>query len=232
MNNQPNNKPLIYLGKAMPFKGQYAIKKAAIIGYASYYMCPKCGDPVTLRAKEEGIFEQSCNHCNTIVFIKGISREKIKIQQRKDNEKPLKHPSENDEPQKKVNASSISSNTSDAPMTDVFSNPKAKINAKIVWGGVFTRKSYLLRLGENWIGRWDENEKSDIMVKDRFMSLRSACIEVIEQNNGFIFKFMIKKSTNPVKVNGNIIGPDQSIYLNYEDHIDMGVTHFIFKSVK
>ena len=64
------------------------------------------------------------------------------------------------------------------------------------------------------------------------MSRRSACIEVIRKNGESLFKFTVKRSTNPVKVNGKEIESEQCIYLNYDDSIEMGNTTFFVKKGK
>ena len=120
-----------------------------------------------------------------------------------------------------------------SPPTERFRSHKlTNAKVKLVWGGLFARSSYVLQEGENWIGRWSEEEPSDVKVKDDYLSRRSACIEVIRQERGSLFKFTVKRATNPVKVNGKRIEVDDSIYLNFDDRIEMGNTVFVLKQVK
>ena len=100
------------------------------------------------------------------------------------------------------------------------------------WGGMWSKKRYVLQEGENWIGRFDNMKTSHVMVNDDFMSRRSACIEVVSQKGAYSFKFTVYKTLNPVKVNGRELVQNQSVYLNYNDYIVMGKTTFTFKPLK
>ena len=237
---QNTNPKLINLGQAVATpQGQYAIRKPAIIGYHSYFLCPKCGRPVMFAPAKEGVLPFACKHCNTRVFVKVVTKEKIIAKL-----KPLQavqEPKVNvEEPKAKANVQKPKTGESQQgktpkPPTERFvpsSGQKQNVNAKIVWGGLFSRKSYILRDGDNWIGRMDNEEPSDIMVKDQYMSRRSAHIQVIRQKGEMLFKFIVEHCTNSVKVNGKAIEQGQCIYLNYEDRIEMGTTTFFVKKVK
>lgn len=114
----------------------------------------------------------------------------------------------------------------------VKSSSRNQVNGKIVWGGLLFRKKYVLKEGENWIGRLDKEDRSEIMVNDEFMSRRSACVEVIRKNGEYVFKFSVVRAYNPVKVNGKTLREGQVVYLNYEDYIVMGATTLFFKKAK
>ena len=231
---QNTNQQLIFLGKAIATpKGQYAIKKPAIVGYHAYFHCPKCGRPVMFRPLEEGFKPFACKHCNTQVIVKTVTRDKINPKNTEPDNKQAKK--DDVEPKQDVKNAKTqdSGNVLPKKATERFGgHSKKTVSAKIVWGGLLSRKTYELKDGENWIGRWDDEERSDIMVKDEYMSRRSACIEVVRKSGEVLFRFTVNRSTNPVKVNGKVIDPEQCIYLNYEDRIEMGNTNFFVKKIK
>lgn len=242
-NTIQSNSQLIFLGAALAApNGQYAIKKAAIVGYHSYFMCPKCGRPVMIMAEKEGFTSYPCKHCFTKVIVKGVTRDKINPKPAADRQQT--QPQQSQQPKqpqqseqtvqvKTENRQPANSQTPQPkPKTERFRGHKVKSNARIVWGGLISRKSCDLHEGENWIGRWNAEEPSDIMVKDQYMSRRSVVIEVIRQNDEFLFKFTVKRCSNPVSVNGKKIEEGQSIYLNFEDRIEMGDTMLFFKKAK
>lgn len=245
-NTIQSNSQLIFLGAALATpNGQYAIKKAAIVGYHSYFMCPKCGRPVMIMAEKEGFTSYPCKHCATEVIVKGVTRDKInpkpaavksqtQQQPQQPKQQPLQQPQQPQPQQPKTdNQQPDNSQTPQPkPKTERFNGHKVKSNARIQWGGLISRKSCDLHEGENWIGRWDAEEPSDIMVKDQYMSRRSVLIEVIRQNDEFLFKFTVKRCSNPVSVNGKKIEEGQCIYLNFEDRIEMGDTMLFIKKAK
>ncbi len=226
-----NDSPMVYLGRPDPTQknGVYAIRKAAIIGYPSFFLCHECGRPVIVIAENEGRFLEKCEFCNSKTIVRGIKLEKAKPNVFEDEKKPEKEVVTKNE---KTSSTGKTASDIDDDITDDYRKEHKKVNAKIVWGGLFDRKSYKLKNGENWISRWDEGIDAEIMVKDKFMSKRSACIEVLNKGGQFVFKFTVHRSLNPVKVNNNIIESGQSIFLNYEDSIYMGKTLFIIKQIK
>lgn len=231
------NNQLIFLGAALAApNGQFAIKKAAIVGYHAYFMCPKCGRPVMLMPEKEGFNTFPCKHCETAVIVKCVTIDKIKPKQPQTTEKQEQQsvsPATEVKDQKRPENQQTEPQPAPKPKTErIGGRAKVKVNARIVWGGLISRKSYNLREGDNWIGRWNAEEPSDIMVKDDFMSRRSAVVNVIRQNNEYLFKFTVKRATNSVKVNGKIIEEEQAIYLNYEDRIEMGNTTLFVKKAK
>jgi DNA-directed RNA polymerase subunit RPC12/RpoP len=237
-NKQNTNQKLIFLGPAIATpQGKYAIKKAAILGYHAYFHCPKCGRPVMFKPLAAGFKTFPCKHCNTQVIVKTVTRDKINPQPKTEQNRIENQNVDNAKKESTQNADSpkIQHANNEAPKrtTERFGGHANKaVEAKIVWGGLLSRKSYCLKEGNNWIGRWDVDEPSDIMVKDDYMSRRSACIEVIRKNGESLFKFTVKRSTNPVKVNGKEIESEQCIYLNYDDSIEMGNTTFFVKKGK
>ena len=104
---------------------------------------------------------------------------------------------------------------------------------KLVWHKYLIPHKYVLHDGANTIGRVDEEEPSDLSVKDRFISRKSAIVEVINTvEMGTIYRFLLKKTKNPVFVNKRQMKIGESIYLKFGDVIKMGNTVFKFKEVK
>ena len=96
-----------------------------------------------------------------------------------------------------------------------------------------SRKVYPLSLGRNTIGRYDEELHSDIEVKgDTFMSRRSVCIDVTEQDGACLFKLSVLNATNPVLHNERPLIAGESLYLNYGDCIRLGSTLLKFDKQK
>lgn len=212
INNQAQTKKKpTFLGKAVPTQkeGVFAVKKPAVIGETSFFLCPKCNAPCVVKTNAAGVFRMNCNKCGTIVLVKGAEQ----------GEANTVLNTANDEKTEQTKSSA----------TDAFATGGNKVEAKLVWGGLLSKKSYVLKIGENWIGRQDSSEVSDIMVKDDYMSRKSVCIDVSCQRGQFFFKLTVVNATNPVKVNGKTYQKGQSIYLNYEDYIFMGKTTFYVK---
>lgn len=91
------------------------------------------------------------------------------------------------------------------------------------------KKEFRLSDGVNTIGRYDENEPSDISIhNDSTMSRRSVQIEVMMTEKGYRFKMTVLKTTNPVLLNGKPLGKEESVSLNFGDIITMGKTKFRF----
>ena len=99
---------------------------------------------------------------------------------------------------------------------------KSKRNGIIFWGTWPFKHSYVLSKGSNTIGREDEEEPSDIQLKDSYVSRRSIDIEVLDSESGYLFKLTVRKATNPVYINGQEHDEGTSIYLNDGDTIHLG----------
>ena len=100
---------------------------------------------------------------------------------------------------------------------------------------LFPPVEYTLQVGKNIIGRYDKDKKSDINRRwDRFMSRRSAEITVIPSENqkGYLYQFKVLNATNKVFLNKKEIGKDESVYLKYDDVIQLGRTKLTFVETK
>lgn len=96
--------------------------------------------------------------------------------------------------------------------------------------GVKRKHNHALHEGQNVIGRYIEGTESDISIKgDNYMSRRSVSIDVIYQDNGFLYKLRVLRAANPVYVNDSQLQVDESRYLNFGDRIVLGKTMFTFE---
>ena len=98
-------------------------------------------------------------------------------------------------------------------------------------GNIFNRKTFKIRsIGEYYIGRDDDEVKSDLMIKDDYVSRRSILLEVIPKGGTeCLYKITVKHASNPILVNAKEIAIGESVYLNYGDTILVGNTTLTFK---
>lgn len=90
-------------------------------------------------------------------------------------------------------------------------------------------KEFRLPAGKHVIGRYDEDEPSDISIKnDDSISRRSIVIDVEHTVKGYTFKLTVLKATNPVLHNDTPLLPGEAVSLNFGDSIVMGKTRFRF----
>ncbi|MDO5395455.1 MAG: hypothetical protein Q4F07_05770 [Bacteroidales bacterium] len=94
-------------------------------------------------------------------------------------------------------------------------------------------KNYSLSEGHNIVGRYDDEEASDIAIKgDNTMSRRSIDIKVEYTSRGYTFKLTVMKATNPVLHNDAELMKGESVSLNFGDSITVGKTKFRFEKEK
>ena len=94
-------------------------------------------------------------------------------------------------------------------------------------------KEYKLPEGHHIVGRYDEDQPSDISVKnDDSVSRRSVSIDVALTGKGYTFKLTVLKATNPVLHNNTPLLPGESVSLNFGDSIQLGKTKFRFEKDK
>jgi len=102
-------------------------------------------------------------------------------------------------------------------------------NGCLLWGSLFSKKKYRLKMGSNTIGRKDSQKPSDLEFDDPEMSRQSVRIDVMPGNE---FMFNVNKSLNPVMVNGKTIYQGFCIKLRDDDEITMGKTTITFRISK
>ncbi len=214
-----------FLGKAVATKksGIHAVGNPAYKDEEAFIVCPTCRRWIIFKGDDMGVQRIVCKKCDTTVLYKcirkDVGRALIQVEKTSSDNSPESEqaPTAVEKPKRKT----VRFRDSSHNLT----------NGKLVWGSFLMRKNYMLKVGENWIGRQDREDASDLMLKDEYMSRRSACLEVSQWKDDYSFKFTVHKACNPVKVNGRILEEGQSIYLNFNDYIEMGRTRFFFKEV-
>lgn len=202
------------LGKALETekrKGVYVVKEKAMVGWLYQIECPVCHKQLYVKAKEAKPWIENCKHCGTKIIIQGCATDPNKNKIEQPHEKAIQ---DNHTTQKLRIGKNIQS------------------SGRIVWGGILSRKSYTLHEGENYIGRNDQENPSDVSINDEYVSRRSILIEVEKVEKGYTYKLTVKKCTNPVLINGQEQEVGNSIYLNFGDTIHVGNTALAFKPVK
>lgn len=202
------------LGKPIELKpGIYGVKTAAIVGKIYSIPCPKCDRLMIVKAKAVGGFKVTCPTCKIPVIFRGVDKDEAGMAEVK--EVKVKLSEERSEGTKRFRVGN-----------------KKLINGKLIWGGLFSRKTYVLHEGENYIGREDKDLPSDVSLKDEYASRRSVKIEVLSGIKGYSFKLTVENATNPILVNGQSQAEGNCVYLNFGDTIVLGNTTMTFKEAK
>lgn len=175
--------------------------------------CKSCQKQFKVRKPDKaGIYPVKCPHCQVQSFLN--FKENIKIQPQA-IPKIEKRKQDNNEIRETV-------------FTPV--NIKKKTNGKLVWGRFIFRKQYVLHEGVNTIGRKDDVDKVDLSIKDVYISRHSVEIDVrYSMEEGTTYKFIVKKTKNPVLVNGIKINQGEALFLSFGDEIKLGNTTLTFK---
>lgn len=98
----------------------------------------------------------------------------------------------------------------------------------ITWFGLRNNR-FQLSEGTTIIGRYDEDEPSDISIKgDDTMSRRSVAIIIEEEDGIFDYKLKVLNATNKVKVNDQRVKEGSEVYLEFGDIIMLGNSKFKF----
>lgn len=198
----------------------YAFAQRVPIGALCKIVCPECSFSLVEKTSKIGNYKWVCPHCNTIVGFVVVNPEQVEEQKEQPNqdasiEEPVGSKEEKEESPK--------------PHTKKIDNENLCNLGELAWGGFFSRKHYPLRVGTIYIGRKDDGEPSDLQLEDSYVSRRSALLEVLSSDKGFLFKLTVKHASNPVYVNSSEISVGNSIYLNYGDVLIFGKTKMTFK---
>lgn len=198
----------------------YAFAQRVPIGALCKIVCPECSFSLVEKTSKIGNYKWFCPHCNTIVGFVVVNPEQVEEQKEQPNqdasiEEPVGSKEEKEESPK--------------PHTKKIDNENLCNLGELAWGGFFSRKHYSLRVGTIYIGRKDAIEPSDLQLEDSYVSRRSALLEVLSSDKGFLFKLTVKHASNPVYVNSSEISVGNSIYLNYGDVLIFGKTKMTFK---
>lgn len=195
----------------------YAFAQRVPIGALCKILCPECNFSLVEKTSKIGNYKWVCPHCNTIVGFVVVNPEQVEEQKEKPNQDAsIEEPVGSKEESPKSH-------------TKVIDHENLCNLGELTWGGFFSRKHYPLRVGSIYIGRKDEGEPSDLQLEDSYVSRRSALLEVLSSDKGFLFKLTVKHASNPVYVNSSEISVGNSIYLNYGDVLIFGKTKMTFK---
>ena len=195
----------------------YAFPQRVPIGALCKIVCPECSFSLVEKTSKIGNYKWVCPHCNTIVGFVVVNPEQVEEQKEQLNQDAS------------IEEPVGSKEESPKPHTKKIDNENLCNLGELAWGGFFSRKHYPLRVGTIYIGRKDEGEPSDLQLEDSYVSRRSALLEVLSSDKGFLFKLTVKHASNPVYVNSSEISVGNSIYLNYGDVLIFGKTKMTFK---
>ena len=195
----------------------YAFAQRVPIGALCKIVCPECSFSLVEKTSKIGNYKWVCPHCNTIVGFVVVNPEQVEEQKEQLNQDAS------------IEEPVGSKEESPKPHTKKIDNENLCNLGELAWGGFFSRKHYPLRVGTIYIGRKDDGEPSDLQLEDSYVSRRSALLEVLSSDKGFLFKLTVKHASNPVYVNSSEISVGNSIYLNYGDVLIFGKTKMTFK---
>ena len=195
----------------------YAFAQRVPIGALCKIVCPECSFRLVEKTSKIGNYKWVCPHCNTIVGFVVVNPEQVEEQKEQLNQDAS------------IEEPVGSKEESPKPHTKKIDNENLCNLGELAWGGFFSRKHYPLRVGSIYIGRKDDGEPSDLQLEDSYVSRRSALLEVLSSDKGFLFKLTVKHASNPVYVNSSEISVGNSIYLNYGDVLIFGKTKMTFK---
>ena len=195
----------------------YAFAQRVPIGALCKIVCPECSFCLVEKTSKIGNYKWVCPHCNTIVGFVVVNPEQVEEQKEQLNQDAS------------IEEPVGSKEESPKPHTKKIDNENLCNLGELTWGGFFSRKHYPLRVGSIYIGRKDDGEPSDLQLEDSYVSRRSALLEVLSSDKGFLFKLTVKHASNPVYVNSSEISVGNSIYLNYGDVLIFGKTKMTFK---
>ena len=223
--------------------GVYVVKNRALVGKIYAVVCPTCKKSLLIKAQSATYYKVSCKDCGTQVYYIGKESASGAPTEKYINQTAVEHHQQQkseDIHSDKQSPQGTNSVTQKYPPhgkigeSDQITEPYGHPTACLTWGGFFNKKSYdIKRIGEHYIGRNDDEIKSDISIDDEYVSRRSVLIEAIPKGgNDFMYKLTVKSATNPVLVNGQAKEVGESIYLNYGDTILVGNTTLTFKQGK
>lgn len=150
-------------------------------------------------------------------------------------------------PQKLIDSSSINISQSNGTQTNTSAsagkdantvdNHTKQLDIKGCGAAVVVRKRFLLsdkiyplRDGANTIGMKDEHLSSDIMIDDKAISRRSVTLTSERLDNGkYRYLFTLKRTTNPVRLNGKEVAVGTSLYIEPDTVIELGRTKLTLK---
>lgn len=168
--------------------------------------CACCGKPVIFKIPEAGLKGVRCRQCATLYYVKATTPNSESTTT-DNNDEDTKEPKPETQPV----------------------NRKYITPGMLTWGKIFRRNKIVLREKTYILGRNDQGEPSDIMFDDSTVSRRSAQLQVEKRDGAYFFKFTVLRAANPVFHNSKQLAEGESIYLRYNDTIQLGRTIINFK---
>ena len=223
----PPKQPRPTLGVPQLTDKGYVVKNLALIGVIYKITCPKCGHTLLIKANMAKLHRVICKECNTIIYFIG-KEHKSKPNEAKPSAEPVQKAGYDGKgPKEAIKVNKQKEKTIEVEGTKKFAKPDARLE----WGSFINKHHYnIQRLGEHYIGRKDDEVRSDAVINDEYVSRRSFSIEPIPKSrNECAYKLTVKNATNPVLVNGKAFEIGESTFLNYGDTILVGNTTLIFK---
>ncbi len=232
MSQDNDNRGIPFLGtpqKLNNYEHVYGIKRPGVIGQIYQTKCPECGGTVIISPSDTKPLKTKCIYCKAIIVTRAITREEAAMAVTKPAPMFATSVSSAQQPE---GVGTQRQSAKPITKTVKVKMPKGlEGKAKLVWGGFFNRKKYVLHMGENTIGRQDDDRPSDLMFDDEYMSRQSVRIDVQKASKGHFYKLTVLHTANPVMVNGEELREGDSVYINYGDTIAMGYNTFLtFKS--
>lgn len=103
---------------------------------------------------------------------------------------------------------------------------------KLVLGRFLGKKEYILSKGIHYIGRLDDEKRSDFEIKDKYASSRSVRIDVNENGGSLVYRLTVERAMNPVYHNSRELTVGDVVYLTYGDTLKLGKTLIKVQKVK
>lgn len=178
--------------------------------------CPLCGESMRIRRPaKEGKYKYTCKHCQqAFALTYKDERQKETPQSQKNSEKTTIQPQ-------------IISQAVDPRYMTVGGLLELR-------KGFFSKnKMHSLREGVVTIGRKDSASPSDIMFDDPTISRQSLMLQVEKKNNNnvtyYSYNLTVRKATNPVIYNGDMLLEGDIVELKIDDEITIGQTKLILR---
>lgn len=203
-------------------QGVYLIMKQPELGVKYYIICPKCNKEISVVSHSTKLERVVCS-CGAKILYAG------KASANTGSESSSKNTNECSETGRTSKDESDYENHDDSTNTIRLGNSQKDLrNGLLQWGRWFSKHTYILKHGNNTIGRKVKGSKCDVLINDPTVSENTANILVREEDQGYAFKLNIIRSTWPVFVNGKEFSDGSSIYLNNGDIIRLGQTNLRF----
>lgn len=215
---ESNQNALRIIGTPVMKEGRYVLNEFAILNKECGWICPCCNNEVRICPSVGGQQVFSCSTCHT------------EFQVNVDCQADTFLPTKKKKPAMGLLITPMAVTPAPPMPNGPVSGGEQRHEAFLQWGGMFSKKKYLLQQGQTFIGRKDRQKPSDVEFDDPEMSRQSVRIDIVpDEKGGLAYMFCVLKSLNPVMVNGKAIDQGLTIKLYNGDNITMGKTTMTFK---